>query len=208
MTALKPVLKNQQGRHPDWMSVYRPETYKELPWYSQHLDSCLQEFFSATYPDHPLTILDVGTGDGTQAWELARRGHQVTGIDIAPGAIELCHRFSSENLTFLVADVLEFATGATFDYVIDRGCMHVLPASRLQHYSRCIHQLLKPGGKLLLNCFGDRSSDTGIGPNRFDKECLEQIFSESFKIISARPVEFSGPRTQKPKTLFSILERL
>lgn len=208
MTALKPVLKNQLGRHPDWQLVYRPESYRELPWYSQHLDPNLQDFFSKSHFDRIETILDVGTGDGTQAWELALRGFKVTGIDIATDAITLCNRFSTENLKFLVADVLVFESEEIFDCVIDRGCMHVLSPSSLEEYCRNVFKLLRPGGKLLLSCFMDRASDQGMGPHRFDRECLDRIFFDTFRILYTSTDELSGPRTQKPKTLFSVLERL
>ena len=45
------------------------------------------------------SILDLGTGTGALAREFAKRGHQVTGVDIAEGQIEQARKLAqTENL--------------------------------------------------------------------------------------------------------------
>jgi demethylmenaquinone methyltransferase / 2-methoxy-6-polyprenyl-1,4-benzoquinol methylase len=65
----------------------------------------------------PSTALDVATGTGDLAVELARRGAEVTGMDFAPAMLELARR-KAPGLTFEEGDALElrYADGS-FDAV-------------------------------------------------------------------------------------------
>lgn len=77
-------------------------------------------------PMSDVSVLDLGTGFGAQAFEMARRGLRVVGVDASPSAIARCHaRLASRavalpNLSFEVADVgnLPFPS-ETFDAVVD-----------------------------------------------------------------------------------------
>ena len=86
-------------------------------------------------PDRPLTVLDVGAGQGTQALRLARRGHQVTAVDVsarmlAPLAAELdADPAVRRAVSVLVADVRELAGNsavATYDLVLCHGVLMYL----------------------------------------------------------------------------------
>ena len=75
-------------------------------------------------PQRPLTVLDVGAGQGTQALRLARAGHHVTAVDasaemLAPLEAELAEdEEARRQVTVQVADVLDLAghgTVATHD---------------------------------------------------------------------------------------------
>jgi len=75
-------------------------------------------------PAPDLHILDVGCGRGRHARALARRGHQVTGIDLSRAAIEAARaKANDENLeakaSFQVGDMREPACNGCADGVVN-----------------------------------------------------------------------------------------
>ena len=67
-------------------------------------------------------ILDLACGFGRHALELARRGYDVTGVDITPAYIDFAARQArQEGLTasFLCADIREVAFDGEFDVVLN-----------------------------------------------------------------------------------------
>jgi len=95
-------------------------------------------------------VLEYGCGTGSCAFDLARRGAAVAGIDIAPVAIELAReRAAAEGLagqvSFQVMDAesLEFSAGR-FDLVCGSGILHHLDLERALGE---IGRVLKPEGR-------------------------------------------------------------
>jgi ubiquinone/menaquinone biosynthesis C-methylase UbiE len=99
-----------------------------------------------------LNALDVGCGTGFLAFELAARGHRVTGVDFAPAMIAEARRKAAVRglaVTFEEADAeqLPFAP-ARFDLVISRHLLWTLP-----HPEAAIGEwlrILRPGGRLVV----------------------------------------------------------
>ena len=75
-------------------------------------------------------MLDLGCGTGELALALARRGHQVTGVDISQVAIDAARaKAAAEGLTvhFEVQDATRLSLpSAPFDSVFDSGLLHNL----------------------------------------------------------------------------------
>ncbi|MGW4210087.1 class I SAM-dependent methyltransferase [Lentzea sp. NPDC004789] len=69
-------------------------------------------------------VLDAGCGTGDNALFLASRGHRVTGVDIAPTAIETA-RSRGDGVEWVVGDAARF-TGR-FDTVLASALFHCLP---------------------------------------------------------------------------------
>ena len=98
-----------------------------------------------------LDALDAGCGTGFLSFELAARGHHVTGVDFAPAMIAEARRKAAErgvSIPFEEADAeqLPFTSGS-FDLTISR---HVLWT--LQHPEAAIDEwirVLRPGGRLV-----------------------------------------------------------
>src|SRR5208337_1852452 len=83
---------------------------------------------------HGKRVLDVGCGDGRNAVLLAKLGARVTGIDVAPGAIELARKRArlngvTDSATF-VCSPLEIAdfSASSFDVIWGDAILHhVIP---------------------------------------------------------------------------------
>ena len=100
----------------------------------------------------PLSVLDVGCGTGFLALLFAELGHSATGIDLAPGMLNVA-RQKAEQLHLNVRLRVENAAAlqdpdATYDLVIARHVIWVLPDPALggQEWLR----VLRPGGRLAL----------------------------------------------------------
>ena len=107
----------------------------------------LFDSLAAEYPQGKL--LEVGCSMGNDTFELAKRGFDVTGIDLTEKAIELAQeRFAMYDMegNFRVADAenLPFSDN-TFDVVYSFGVLHHTPdtAGAIEE----IRRVLKPGGK-------------------------------------------------------------
>ena len=92
--------------------------------------------------------LDVATGTGDLAVELARRGAEVTGMDFAPAMLELARR-KAPGLTFEEGDALELRhADASFDAVtVGFGARNFSDLDRgLAEMAR----VTKPGGRVVV----------------------------------------------------------
>lgn len=104
------------------------------------------------------SVLDAGCGTGRIAIELARRGHDVTGIDLDLGMLASARR-NARGLSWVEGDLSTFDLGRTFDTVVMAGnvMIYVEPGTEANVVARCAAHLdvdgslvagfgLRPGG--------------------------------------------------------------
>jgi SAM-dependent methyltransferase len=79
-------------------------------------------------PQPPATVLDLGCGTGWTSVFLARRGYEVTGVDISTDMIFQANhnkqRAQLANLRFLVADYENLSFGGMFDVALFYDSLH------------------------------------------------------------------------------------
>jgi 2-polyprenyl-3-methyl-5-hydroxy-6-metoxy-1,4-benzoquinol methylase len=102
-----------------------------------------------------LRILDVGCGDGENAITLAMLGASVVGIDVSPGAIDVCRRRAQANgvadrTEFICAPLEQAGLSSDFDVLWGEAILHhVIPElDSLLHRMRAC---LRPGGLFLFS---------------------------------------------------------
>jgi SAM-dependent methyltransferase len=134
-------------------------------------------------------VLEIGCGAGNASVMLAERGYEVTGIDIAPTAIDWATvraKSAAANASFRVDNVLDLATckDAEFDAVVDGHCLHCIIGQDRQQCLASVHRVLKLGGVfVVLTMCGDVTNPRML--ESFDP------FS-STTVHSGRPTRYIG----------------
>ncbi|MFB6301075.1 MAG: class I SAM-dependent methyltransferase [Halobacteriales archaeon] len=127
-------------------------------------------------------ILDVGCGTGELSLFLARRGHDVLGIDLSQLAIQQARekaKWRRIDVHFLVWDALYLAALAEREFsfltVVDSAMFHILGDAERDRFIDGLDTVVRPGG--LYCVLGDARTDDrsvyGITPgelrSRFDR---------------------------------------
>ena len=192
---------------PDWETRYREGNVEEMPWFYPELDPDFDQALERL-SIRSGNILDLGTGPGTQAIELAKRGFAVTATDVSPSAIAKANarlKDAGVSVDFRQDDILNSTLDRQFDIVVDRGCFHVFSAEQRPAYLRSLKALLEPGNYLLLKTFSYRET-MEEGPYRFRPEEIEQLFADDFTVVSITDSAFPSTLEHDPKALFCILK--
>ena len=107
-------------------------------------------------------ILEIGAGDGRDSIFFAKKGNEVTGIDIAPGAVKMANKNAqlagvSGKITFQVGDAerLQFKD-SSFDGVYSISVLH---ATDLKLSFKEIARVLRHKGKAIIYLYEKTNED-------------------------------------------------
>lgn len=192
----------------DWEKCYQEEEVESMPWFHPDLDQDLERALK-TLSIHSGAALDLGTGPGTQAIALARKGFIVTASDISRTAVKKARSRSREagvKIRFIEDDIVSTSLEGPFDLIFDRGCFHTLAPEQRGIYTETVYNLLKAGGYLFVKCFSHREPGEE-GPFRFTPDEIRALFESRFVVHSIEDSIFLGTRRPLPQALFSILQK-
>lgn len=138
--------------------------------------------------------LDVASGEGRNAVWLAERGWEMTAVDFSEVAIER-GRAASDDVDFVVADVLEWEPGKRYDLALI-AYLHLHEEDMRQVIER-VASWLKPGGELFLIGHDESNIAEGHGgpqvPEILTKVEATVEWLDGLEIVEAqvvrRPVE-------------------
>ncbi len=132
-----------------------------VPWADLVPNPYLVAWLDA-HPAPPGRALDVGTGLGDNAEELARRGWDVVAFDVAATAIDGARaRFPASRVRYVTADLLAPPVDwrGAFDLVAETYTLQVLPPPERAVAARVLGDLVAPGGTLLVLARGREPDD-------------------------------------------------
>lgn len=193
---------------PNWQQIYEEQPTEQMPWFYRPLDPDLERGLKARGLSSG-TVLDLGTGAGTQAVELARLGFTVTGTDVADSAIDKARALAASEhvaVEFLQDDVLQSRVERSFDVVFDRGCFHLFAPEQRGAYVASVSRLVAPGGTLFLKCFSDEQA-VDFGPHRLSPDDIRRVFGGAFDVVSIERTVYQGIFEPAPKALFCTMVR-
>jgi len=175
------------------------ERYREgnLPWDTGRPSSELQRVLRE-HAIAPCRALDIGCGTGTNSVWLAEKGFDVTGLDVAPLAIERANdraRAAGVNARFLAADVLNLPDvnlsdlGAPFRFFFDRGCYHAVRRDAPLAYAPAVARLLATGARGLVLA-GNAREPHDPGPPVVTADEIRTELGQAFQILDLHEFRF------------------
>ena len=137
------------------------------------------------------SVLDIGCGTGRHSLELARRGYNVTGIDISEKMLDKGREIAEEenlDIEFIKANAVDFKLKKRYDGAVClcEGAFGLLnmgedPMERDIKILKNISNCLKPGGKFILTALNGlrkirEYSDEDVETGRFDPINVVEYF--------------------------------
>src|SRR5215217_2542695 len=173
-------------RHPPWDDSYRKGT---PPWDAGEPRAAVVRLCDAGAFAGP--VLDAGCGAGEDALEIAARGLEVVGIDVAPTAIRQAQHKAAERgiaVTFQVADALQLPQlGRTFRTVLDSGLFHTFDDDERAAYVESVAAVTAAGSVLHLLCVCDAARDDEGPSRRVSRAELPAAFRRGWDVASIEP---------------------
>lgn len=155
--------------------------------------------------------LELGCGTGTNAVYLARKGFDVTAIDIAPTALTIAQgkaRKAKVKVRWLVADVLNLPPLGPFDFIFDRGCYHGVRRVSARGFVKSVDAVSRPG-TLMLIIAGNANEPRHYGPPRVDETEMVNDFSKTWDFVWLKEIRLDSrnPKAKSSAWAWSILLR-
>lgn len=184
------------------------------PWERRDLDQTWTRILGALDNPAPGRALDIGCGSGRDAVYLAKRGWQVTAVDLAQEGLEKARARAAEQgaeVNWVQGDVgqlgrLGLEPGYTLVY--DFGCIQGLPDDARRGAAAGINQLVAPGARLLLFAFS--AGRRLFLPRGMERSELVTLFGDSWDLEHTQPMPTDDLppwlRGAKP-TLYRLVRR-
>jgi 2-polyprenyl-3-methyl-5-hydroxy-6-metoxy-1,4-benzoquinol methylase/3-polyprenyl-4-hydroxybenzoate decarboxylase len=187
----------------DWDAMYRDYLPEALPWHADVPDDDVLEAISRLAPP-PSSVLELGTGLGTLAVALARRGHRVIATDLSDVALDHAHaRALDAGVTWIRDDVTDSTLRGRFDAIIDRGCLHTLSDAQSRAYAATVARLLAPGGSLVLKTLAPEAAlPRHLAAHTADT--LRALFGRDLELVSDGASTIPSALEAYPARLFLL----
>ena len=185
----------------DWNARYLAE---DTPWDKGAAHPALV----ARLKNQPLkgSVLVPGCGAGHDVRAIAaHEAERVTGIDIAPSALQLARGFpKAGNECYVEGDFLagNAVPAGAFDMVFEHTCFCAIPPVRRADYARAAASALRDGGILLAVFFTNpENTDLHSPPFRCDMEEIGALFGKDFEFLETVVAPPTYPERQGRETL-------
>jgi tellurite methyltransferase len=107
------------------------DRYSQPGWYwGKKVSALCFKVLELMPPEKPLTLLDIGCGEGQNAVFFARNGYRVTAFDLAQTGVEKTLCLAAEagvKITAFQADINTYRLREPFDIIFSTGVLHYIP---------------------------------------------------------------------------------
>jgi len=143
----------------DPRSLYEEAYNKdEYFWGVQPSNMCLK-VLELMPPTKPLSLLDIGCGEGKDSVFFARCGYKVSAFDISDAGIQKTKRLAEEANVYVdvfKANIWDFRLEQKYDILFSSGCLHYIKPELREEIFDNYKEFTVDGGINALHCFVDK----------------------------------------------------
>jgi len=164
------------GLTPNWEELYQMD---DTGWDRGDVSPALSIWLDKGVLDGSKNIIIPGCGRGYEVVELAKRGFNVTALDLAPSPISHLDKTLGEmgvKASTLCTDIFDYKNSGAFDVVYEQTCLCAIQPSQREAYADAVYDWLKPKGKLLLSMM--QKGVAGGPPFHCDWLDMRQLFTD------------------------------
>ena len=191
---------------------YRQVHGQALQWSSDSPTPIVEKTIAELSLPKSAEILEIGCGEGRDAFHLLDGGYKLLGVDISPEAIDYCKRKRPEySESFKAADCLCGSLGKKFGFIYSVAVLHMLvdDSDRAAFYA-FIREHLCDGGIALICTMGDGEAEYQSDPSNAFRIC-ERIHQQTGKPLmiastSCRVVSFATFEAELKSSGFEIVK--
>lgn len=172
-----------------WEKVFATKQETEVSWYQEKPETSIN-FFIENNISKDARIIDIGGGDSYLIDNLLDLGFKnLFLLDISSNAIErIKNRLGakSEQVTFIVSDILDFQPNTTFDIWHDRASFHFLTNdNEISKYKNLVSNSIAINGFLFMGTFSENGplKCSGLEITQYTESKFEAIFGDDFEKI-------------------------
>jgi SAM-dependent methyltransferase len=176
-----------------WIGFTPWERMNSLPIYSQLTALIDREESERTQPFGK--VLDLGCGTGFSAVKLAKRGWQVTGIDLVAKALSTARKRALEagvQVQLAHGDITALkaaGVGSGFEFFLDLGAVHGLDDAERRAVGREVTAVAAPGATLLMVAWAP--GRRGPFPRGASRQDIEAAFPD-WTVIAEEAADVTG----------------
>lgn len=168
-----------------WKNFYKEHRIGEIP-------SSFAEFVMKKFLKRDMSLLEMGCGNGRDAFYFASNGVRVTAYDLAEDEINYLTKVSKGNPEFRTGNFTELSLNETFDFVYSRFTFHSIDEESEDAAILSLPDLIKSNGIFLLEArsLKDEPLKKVFGTDHYRRyldygKTIQKIKNQGFEIIES-----------------------
>ena len=166
-----------------WESIYQTKEPNEVSWYQEKPETSLN-LISETGIEKNAKIIDVGAGASKLADNLLALGFRnITALDVSSNALNESKKRLGDrtnNVKWIVSDLMEFETNDRYGLWHDRAVLHFLTEEEdIKRYIELVRTYLKPKGYVIVSTFSVNGPKrcSGLDVRQYSEDSMKTLFT-------------------------------
>ncbi len=169
-----------------WETVYETKSANQVSWTQKYPELAIDYLTELNIPKDA-AIIDIGGGEAAFAEAVLDLGYtNISILDISDAALAKAKKrlgTKSEDITWIVSDILEFKATQKFDFWYDRAVFHFLTVKEdIEKYKSIVVDSLNEDARFLLGTFSESGplKCSGLEITQYSETSMKETFAENF----------------------------